>query len=366
MTPSSEKKESRAIIKERLSIEVTTRCNFECSHCFARAGKAEPASLTLPTVKEILAEGYELGYRHWHITGGEPLLWPSLFAALDYACDLGYQSVFLNTNGAFITPETARRLAACKGMALSVSLDGNEALHERLRGKGTYRLALTGIENALGAGLRLSIFTLACRSLLPNLPKFAEEIYGRYPGLEYLSLIQPIPLEDIFLNPGDGLFRPHDLLDVVDIAGALNLMKLRIRFLHNPLVNVTAKLLNLLWVSNSRPLYTDGSIIVMAGRDICLAHSSRCSFGKYTPGVIGAVLTSDKYRQKVAPDRKTCRTCRYDTVCKEEGMERPSEDYWEIESDSHYCQRVLDGIQTWDREAMQHLFSSSELTCLAH
>jgi molybdenum cofactor biosynthesis enzyme MoaA len=61
--------------EKTLSIEVTTDCNSSCSHCFVRAGIAEPASLSVGLVKDIVTEGYHSAFRQLHITGGEPLLW---------------------------------------------------------------------------------------------------------------------------------------------------------------------------------------------------------------------------------------------------------------------------------------------------
>ncbi|MGD9331600.1 MAG: radical SAM protein, partial [Desulfobacterales bacterium] len=96
---------------ENLSIELTSRCNSSCTHCFARAGQAEGMSLTLELAREVCVEGYAAGYRHLHLTGGEPLLWEGLSDLLDVVFSLGYRSVFLNTNGILITDRVARRLA---------------------------------------------------------------------------------------------------------------------------------------------------------------------------------------------------------------------------------------------------------------
>ena len=107
-----------------LSIEVTTHCNSACSHCFVRAGMKKPSSLPLNVVKDIISEGHDLGYGKLHLTGGEPLLWEGLFEAIESAVDLGYQSIFLNTNGTLLTEEIASRLASYDGLKISVSLEG--------------------------------------------------------------------------------------------------------------------------------------------------------------------------------------------------------------------------------------------------
>ena len=184
MSDKVEEKIYQHISQEYLGIEVTTRCNSACSHCFALAGITESSSLSIDLVKEIITEGYDTAYRHLHITGGEPLLWEGLFEALEYAFDLGYKSILLNTNGTLLTDDINKSLAAYAGLMISVSVQGPEALHDSVRGKGSHMRTLQGIEKALDAGVDLLIFTTACKSLLPVLPRFADEIYKKYPCIK--------------------------------------------------------------------------------------------------------------------------------------------------------------------------------------
>ena len=75
---------------ENLSIEVTTRCTNDCWHCFARAGKQASADLTLNDAISAVDEAYDMGYRHLHLTGGDPLLWHHLFDLLDHTTEKVY------------------------------------------------------------------------------------------------------------------------------------------------------------------------------------------------------------------------------------------------------------------------------------
>jgi len=226
-----------------------------------------------------------------------------------------------------------------------VSLEGSAALHEFLRVGSTYGLVVQGVERVLSAGLNLSIFTTACRSLLPELPRFAEDLFKNYPDIDHLTLIQLVPVKNGSFELSGELLDPQDLLKLVHMVGALNLLGYRTRFLNNPLANVASRLLKVIWVSNSTPLYTEGSIIVMANRDIRLSHSSRHVFGKYASGMIQSVLASEDYLRKVSPDQRTCPSCRHAVLCMKHKMERPTESYWDTQSDTHYCQALLDSIQ---------------------
>jgi MoaA/NifB/PqqE/SkfB family radical SAM enzyme len=328
--------------KERLSIEVTTECNNACSHCFARLGTAENTSLPIDIVKQIIQEAYDTGYRRLHLTGGEPLLWEGLFEILDYAFEMGYKTTFLNSNGTLLTEDVANNLAAFESLSISVSLEGSKALHDRLRGEGSFRHAVQGIEAALNAGVGIYVFAMATKSLLADLPQFADEIYRKFPTIKRLTLIPLINVQDSGGSLSQELLSPEGFLEMVRTVALLNVGGFITDVINEPLVNVASKLLEILWIHQALSLCRQGSMIVLANRSICLSHSTRNSFGEYNPGMIQKVLASDVYRQAVAPDEKTCPTCKYVNLCKENGMIRPSEGYGDMANNGLYCKTVLD------------------------
>jgi len=330
--------------QEALSIEVTTRCNGSCLHCFARSGISRCSSLPVDLVKEILVEGYDAGYRHLHITGGEPLLWEGLFETLEYGFGVGYKTIFINTNGSLITEVISKRLAGYNSFSMSISLDGPEHLHDRIRGKGSHSRTMRGIEKALNAGNHLTIFTTVTKSLLPMLPHFADDLYKKFPTINCLILIQLIRITNGAFALSEELLEPEDFVRLVRMVAFLDVGGLRTIVKKNPLANIVSKMLEMPWIPPVPPLYGEGCMIVMANRHIGVVHSNRNSLGTYRPGMIGKVLASDGYRRTVAPDENTCPSCKYAQLCKENGMVRPSEGYGDLYADTPYCRRVLDRI----------------------
>ena len=335
--------ETYAGVKEGyLSIEVTTHCNTACLHCFARAGKSRPLSLSIDLVKKIIAEGYDTGYRHLHITGGEPLLWERLWESLHCAFGMGYETVFLNTNGTLLTEGLSSRLAEYRGLLISVSLEGTEAFHDHLRGEGSYRKASQGIEKALSSGVGTHVFALATRSLLANLPYFADETYKKFPSIRCLTLIPLARVQDNIFSLRKELLAPEYFLRLVRTVSLLNVCGLRTDVLNDPLINVASKILEIPWIPQAHALNRRGSMIVMANRNIGPSHSSQDNFGKYAPGMIQKVLASDVYRMAVAPDETICPSCKYIETCRGNGLLRPSEYEWNIHRGVPYCKMVLD------------------------
>jgi len=330
------------VSEESISIEVTTHCNSACLHCFARAGISKHSSLSLDLAKEIIADAYNTGYRHLHITGGEPLLWEGLFEALDHAFGMGYKKVLINTNGTLLTEDVSSRLAAYDGISISVSLEGPEALHAPLRGQGSYRRTVGGIEKVLDAGMDLIIFTIARKGLLPGLPHFADDLYNKFANIKYLTLIQLINVRDDRFSLSEELLDPESFIQMVQTISLLNLCGLRTIVKNNQLVNVVSKLIEMPWIPEVQPLYRERRMIIMANRNIGLSHSSRGSFGKYQPGMIEKILASKEYQRRVAPDVTTCPLCKHAELCSEYGMVRPSEWHMDMSPDVLYCKRVLE------------------------
>ncbi len=338
-----------------LGIEVTTQCNSRCLHCFARAGRPGRETLPPATVEGVLSEGREAGYRHLHVTGGEPLLWPALFETLDAARAMGYRTAYLNTNGTLLTRETAERLAGCEGLRLSVSLEGPEALHDRFRGAGAHRRAVSGIENALREGLDVVVFTLAGKGLLPELPRFADDLFDRFPGIRYLTLIQLINVEGEGFPLSDELLEPEEFLVLVQTASLLNLYGLPTHVKNSTLATAVSNLMGMPWIPGVHPLHREGNLIVRANGLIGLSHSGGGTFGRYEPGAIRRVLSSDAYRRAVHPDETVCPSCGHVDVCRSYGMLRPTDRNMAPFRDEPFCKSVMDAASL--RQEPQQTFN---------
>ncbi len=331
------------IANEYLSIEVTTECNSNCTHCFASAGRTERSTLDVDTVRSIMREGYELGYRTIHFTGGEPLLWPPLMHVLDEAFEIGYPAAFINTNGTLFSNEKCGDFANYGDkLSFSLSLHGPEELHESIRGKGSYKKTIDGIKNALNYGLKINIFTSVGKSLLKKLPEFVNSVYTDFPGIDYIALIQLIRVHQDSFDLSDELMEPKDFIQFVQTASMLSLYGVKVRIIENPLVNPLADLLNIKWLPPEPSMSRPGRAVIMADGNITIYHSSRDSFGFYSPGALRKILFSDAYKNTVAVDCTGCGDCPHKEICERNRIRRPSEWFRDMHPEIPYCRRVLD------------------------
>jgi radical SAM protein with 4Fe4S-binding SPASM domain len=329
------------ITDESITIEVTTRCNSHCRHCFARSAQRTESSLPLKMVIDLLAEGYQLGYRRVHLTGGEPLLWAGLMDVLDHAAGLGFEEIFLNTNGTLLDATKAARLSTYPGISVSVSIEGPPDRHALMRGKGTLEPALRGMGAALAAGIKLYAFTTVTKGLLPQLPWFVEQLYDTNPDIRRLCLIQLIHTGDDGFSLTEELLQPIDFIKLVRMAALLNRMGHKVEILNNPLALAAARCLDLPWLPPTRPLQRREHITVMANGELTLSHSHGRSLGNYTGTGLHQILESRAYRKATAADTDACPQCKYYPICRDSGMLRPSRWFRDMQPAEPYCRRVL-------------------------
>lgn len=129
----------------RAEIEITNRCNLNCTYCYAEVNRSK---YELSTKKWIeIFNGLESnGLRATLISGGEPFIRKDMVDIL--AAISKKLIVEINTNGKYITAEIAEKLSKMKLKRVQVSLDSVlPEYHDLLRGKNSHRDALSAIKN---------------------------------------------------------------------------------------------------------------------------------------------------------------------------------------------------------------------------
>lgn len=158
-------------------------CNQKCIHCYA-AGQlhAEESELSTAEWKQIIDKCREAGIPQLTFTGGEPTMRPDLVKLIDYA---RWFVTRLNTNGIRLTPEFCSELKAASLDSMQITFySANEEIHNKLVGAEKYADTVRGIENALAAGLNISINTPLCK-LNQDYVKTLEFLYEK--GVRYVT-----------------------------------------------------------------------------------------------------------------------------------------------------------------------------------
>jgi radical SAM protein with 4Fe4S-binding SPASM domain len=90
-----------------------------------------------------------------HVAGGEPVLCDDLVPLMRAAHARGIPFRFL-TNGTLMTEGLARDLAAAGCVGVQVSIEGPEPVHDAIRGEGSLRRTLAGVERVRHQGVPIT------------------------------------------------------------------------------------------------------------------------------------------------------------------------------------------------------------------
>lgn len=200
--------------------ELTLACDHACTHCGSRAGVARDGELSTDEALAVVPQLAALGTREVVLIGGEAYLHPG-FLAIVRALRAAGIAPALTTGGRGITPELARELAAAGLAYASVSVDGLEATHDRMRNlRGSFRAAMTALDLLRAASLTTASNINLNRLNHGDLEALYEELRARGIGSWQVQITAPLGRA---ADRPDLLLQPWDLLAIVPRVAALKL-----------------------------------------------------------------------------------------------------------------------------------------------
>jgi len=171
--------------------ETTRACLLACRHCRAEAEPTpRPGELTTEegfALLEAIA-GFGAPPPLVVFTGGDLLMRADIDRLLGRAHALGLTTAVSPAVTGKLTREQIARFAELRVHSLSVSLDGMEAVHDRIRGvAGTFRRSVGALREAMRLGLAVQVNTVVMRPTIPDLPDLAA-----------LLLDEGVPVWEVF------------------------------------------------------------------------------------------------------------------------------------------------------------------------
>lgn len=171
-----------------VQLDLSWDCNLSCRHCYLGDVRLIGEPLTKEEWRVVIDQIYKMHVPKIVFLGGEPLLSPYLFDLAKYAYELGFK-IFTTTNGTLVTPKIASQLHQTGFNEIDVSLDGATIeSHEFLRGKGTFKQTIRGINSLIFAGLQVKSATVLYKKNFTEVP-------------ELLKLGRSIGLKQMYFNP---------------------------------------------------------------------------------------------------------------------------------------------------------------------
>ena len=180
------------------SLTITNRCNLKCRMCgqwsengYMRSQAFAP-EMALSDWKRVIDEisGHQVD--HLLIRGGEPFLFPDIVGLIEHIAAKGIP-LSIDTNGTMLG-KFAGEISRIAGLHLTISVDGPEEIHDKVRGvKGCFAMIRDGLkkldEEERKTGKKISRsanFTISPWSVsgLAEMPDVCRSL-----GLETISIV---------------------------------------------------------------------------------------------------------------------------------------------------------------------------------
>lgn len=163
----------RAAIKPQLKeiwLHLTQRCNLRCRHCLVEAGEEAENLLNIEEIKKILKESSSMGAKRFYVTGGEPYLLTDVDRVFQLI--MKYGELVILTNATLINENLY--IPPPEKSLFQVSLDGTEEVNDGLRGKGSFKKTIRGIDTLKKHGHRPIVATVVTSENLENIPELTS------------------------------------------------------------------------------------------------------------------------------------------------------------------------------------------------
>jgi MoaA/NifB/PqqE/SkfB family radical SAM enzyme len=198
--------------------EITLACDLKCMHCGSRAGKCRNDELSTQECLDVVDALARLGTREVTLIGGEAYLrkdWTQIIRrCVDHEIYCATQ-----TGGRNFTQQRLDDAIDAGLNGLGVSLDGLEALHDRLRGvSGSFQAALATLGRAREAGLSISVNTQIGAEVIPQLPELMDLIIAE--GAKQWQIQITVAMGNAVDNP-ELLLQPHRVLELMPMLARL-------------------------------------------------------------------------------------------------------------------------------------------------
>jgi GTP 3',8-cyclase len=205
-------------IAKKLRISVTDRCNMRCGYCMPKKNTKWFDSTEVLSFEEIIRLSSilaNLGIEKIRITGGEPLVRPSIENLIKSIAKTPHiKSIGLTTNGLLLL-ERVEKLKSSGLNSVNISLDSfKEDRFKMMTGINGLGKVISSIQKARDAGFDVKINTVVIRGWNDDeVVEFAN--FARRTGIT-VRFIEFMPLDGTGIWRGDLVFSKKEMIEKLE------------------------------------------------------------------------------------------------------------------------------------------------------
>lgn len=204
---------------QHVSLELTSRCNLTCRHCYGDFGPRGDEELPLSRWQDVLGDLLGSGVRILTLTGGEPFLYGSVVGLLEWVLPR-FALVGAITNGTVVPDAAIELLGQHKDKALvQLSINGRREFHDAFVGRqGAFDRVVACARKLVARGVRVRIAMNAGSSNLGQIQYVAGLAHELGVALLAVSVSQNLGRERLH-RQGDQFYEGKDLNNNVEMVG---------------------------------------------------------------------------------------------------------------------------------------------------
>ncbi|MEO9061087.1 MAG: radical SAM protein [Nitrosospira sp.] len=169
-----------------LWLELTNRCNLQCTHCYAESGPDADVSnqLSAGEHEHLLRQAFDLGCRKVQFIGGEPTLNKDLGKLVAAASGMGYEFIEIFSNLTRL-PDDLLHCIKKYNVCVATSVHApTEAVHDRItRTAGSFSRTIGNLRKLVANGISARVAMVAMAenaSLADSTVAFLKDDVGVY------------------------------------------------------------------------------------------------------------------------------------------------------------------------------------------
>ena len=184
----------------RIEMNLGYACNNHCIFCseavVRKSDVGKKVNLALSTeylIKQLL-QHYKNGFRHVTFLGGEPTIRKDFLMLVKVAKKLGYETIFLTTNGRMLSKmDFAERIFRAGVNKLYLSLHGHNAeIHDfAVSAKGAFEQITKAMGNVRELGMPFQLSSVIFKGNVKHLKELAEFQITSKPKRVFWAFVRP-------------------------------------------------------------------------------------------------------------------------------------------------------------------------------
>lgn len=133
---------------KRLMVEVTNICNQKCIFCANSKSVRKKGIVEYEMVQKVISDAYKLGARELSFHAmGEPLICKELPQCVKVAKDIGYEYVYIDTNGALAIPDVINPVIDAGIDSIKFSISGaTRETYKMIHGRDDFDIVIDNIK----------------------------------------------------------------------------------------------------------------------------------------------------------------------------------------------------------------------------